>query len=160
MYVRVGAIKMYSKQCEIHSWLLTPLWQWGLNLDLNGIGSVIINISVSENYGFDTIISDYYWYHRYQNSYQLFRKPRFDTNIGLLLFLRFPFSNPRLRVYLNGIGTITIHLNAPKIYEFHTNVGRYYFTCISTPSQRWYGWHLNVIRSVFICLKDQASHKT
>ena len=29
-----------------------------------------------------------------------------------------------LRVHLNGIGNVTIHLNVPKNYEFRTNVGR------------------------------------
>ena len=28
------------------------------------------------------------------------------------------------RVYLNGIGNATIHLNVPDNYEFHTNVNR------------------------------------
>jgi hypothetical protein len=38
---------------------LPPLWQWGLNLDLNGIERVIIHLSFPQNYGFDTIINDY-----------------------------------------------------------------------------------------------------
>ena len=29
-----------------------------------------------------------------------------------------------LRAHLNGIGNVTIHLNVPKDYELHTNVGR------------------------------------
>ena len=29
-----------------------------------------------------------------------------------------------LRVHLKGIGYVTIQLNVPKNYEFHTNVGR------------------------------------
>ena len=78
---------MYNKQCASHSSLLTPLWQWGLNKDLKGIERVI-HLSIPENYGFDTIICDYYSYHRDPNSYKLFRKPQFDTNAGLLLFLR------------------------------------------------------------------------
>ena len=65
---------------------LTPLWEWGLNLDLNGIERVIIHLGVPENYGFDTIISDYYSYHRDQNSYQLFRKPRFDLMLVFYYF--------------------------------------------------------------------------
>ena len=101
--------------------------------------------SVPENYGFDTIIwspfptftgargahkrhQEYnYSYHREQHSYQLFRKPRFDTNVSLLLFLRVtpfqPSPIPLLRVHLNGIGNVTIHLIVPKNYEFYTNVG-------------------------------------
>ena len=35
-----------------------------------------------------------YSYHRVQNSYQLFWKPWFDTNDGLLLFLHATSSNP------------------------------------------------------------------
>ena len=37
----------------------------GDNLDLNGIERVIIHLSVPENYGFDTIVSDYF----YRSSY-------------------------------------------------------------------------------------------
>jgi len=33
--------------------------RWGLNLDLNGIESVIIQLSVPENYAFESIISEY-----------------------------------------------------------------------------------------------------
>jgi hypothetical protein len=33
--------------------------RYGLNLDLNGIERVIIQFSVPENYGFDTIITEY-----------------------------------------------------------------------------------------------------
>ena len=57
-------------------------------MDLNGNERVIIHLCVPENYGFDIIISDYY-------SYQLFQKPRFDTNVGLLLFLRVTLSKLR-----------------------------------------------------------------
>jgi hypothetical protein len=32
-----------------------------------------------------------YSYHRVQYSYQLFQKPRLDTNVGILLSLRHPF---------------------------------------------------------------------
>jgi hypothetical protein len=64
-----------------------------------------------------------------------------------------------LKVHLNGIGNITIHLNLPKNYEFHTNGGRYYFTCISIPIPEMVWEHLNVIGSVTICLKDQVSYK-
>jgi hypothetical protein len=85
---------MYNKHCVSHSRLLTPLWQWGLNLVLNGIERVITHLSVPENFGFDTIISDCYSYQRDQSSYQLFRKPRFDINFGLLVFLRVTPSNP------------------------------------------------------------------
>jgi hypothetical protein len=75
-------------------------------LDLNGNERVIIQLSVPENYGFDTII----------------------TNVGLLLLLHVtpfqPSSMSLLRVHLNGIGNITSHLKVPDNYEFHTNVGR------------------------------------
>ena len=40
---------------------LPPLWQWGLNLDLNGIEGVTIHLSVPKNYGFESIISDYFY---------------------------------------------------------------------------------------------------
>ena len=48
----------FRSQCE---WtrISISLWRWGLNLDLNDIERVIINLSVPENYGFDTIISEY-----------------------------------------------------------------------------------------------------
>ena len=58
----------------------------------------------------------------------------FDTTVGLVLFLRHSFPTLAhiiaryiyifIRVYLNGIRNVTIHLNVPKNYEFHTNVGR------------------------------------
>ena len=44
-----------------YSYPLPPLWRWGLNLELNGIKKVIIHLSVPENYGFDTIISEYFY---------------------------------------------------------------------------------------------------
>ena len=44
-----------------NSYPLQPLWQWGLNLDLNSIEIVIIHLSVPKNYGFDTIMSDYFY---------------------------------------------------------------------------------------------------
>jgi hypothetical protein len=65
-----------------------------------------------------------------------------------------------LRVHLNGIGNITLHLNFPKNYEFCTNVGRYCFTCISTLISEMVCMHLNIIGSVMIYLKDQVSYKT
>jgi hypothetical protein len=40
---------------------LQPLWQWRLKLYLNGIKRVIIHLSVSKNYGFHTIVSDYFY---------------------------------------------------------------------------------------------------
>ena len=58
----------------------------------------------------------------------LTKKIRFDTNVGLLLFLHVTPFQPSpislLRVHLNGIRNVTIHINVPKNYEFHTNVGR------------------------------------
>ena len=33
-----------------------PPWRWGLNLDLNGTGSIIIHLSDPESYAFDTNI--------------------------------------------------------------------------------------------------------
>jgi len=36
-------------------------WKWGLNLDLNVIEGVIIHLSVPQNFGFDTIISEYFY---------------------------------------------------------------------------------------------------
>ena len=87
-----------------NSYPLSPLLRWALNFALNDIRSVILH---PENYGFDTIIY-YYLYrcqrcaltasgynysnHRVQNSYQLFRKPWFNTI--LLLFLQVIPSNP------------------------------------------------------------------
>ena len=44
-----------------YSYSLPPLWRCGLNLDLNGIERVIIHLGVPENYGFDTIIRDYFY---------------------------------------------------------------------------------------------------
>ena len=45
--------------------ILIPYHPYGngdsLNLDLNGIEGVIIHLSVPENYGFDTIISEYFY---------------------------------------------------------------------------------------------------
>ena len=97
-------------------------------MDLNGIEKAIIHLSVPENYGFDAIISNYYSYHRDQNSYQLFRKPQFDTNVGLLLFLLVTPFQPSpitlLRVHLESVGNVTIHLNVPDDCEFHSNVYR------------------------------------
>ena len=43
----------FHSQCQwIRMFLsLTPLWRWGLNLDLNDIESVVIPIIIAENYG-------------------------------------------------------------------------------------------------------------
>ena len=42
-----------------YSYPLPPPWRWGLNFNLNGIEIVIIHLSVLDNYGFDTIVSEY-----------------------------------------------------------------------------------------------------
>ena len=74
--------------------ILTPLWQWGLNLDLNVIERVIIKLIVPENYSFDTIISDY--------------------------FYRLPFTTPLplrvLEVHINDIRGIYFHITESKIH--------------------------------------------
>jgi hypothetical protein len=44
-----------------YSYPLPTLWRWGLNLDLNDIERVVIHLSVPENYGFNTIISEYFY---------------------------------------------------------------------------------------------------
>ena len=55
--------KLFVLNVNGHAYLypLPPLWRWGLNLDLNGIERVIIHLSVPENYGFDSITSDYFY---------------------------------------------------------------------------------------------------
>ena len=44
-----------------YSYPLPSLWRWGLNLDLNDMERDIIHLSVPENYGFHTIICDYFY---------------------------------------------------------------------------------------------------
>jgi hypothetical protein len=47
----------------------------------------------------------------------------------------------------------------PEKLFFHTNVGRYYFTCLCTPIAVMVLVYLNIIGSITICLKDQVSYK-
>jgi hypothetical protein len=50
---------------SMHKHILISYHPYGngdsLNLDINGIEGVIIHLSVPENYGFDTIISEYFY---------------------------------------------------------------------------------------------------
>ena len=95
MFHRVAVLRSQCKWTRIFK-SLTPLWRWGLNLDLKGIERVIIHLSVPENYNFDTIISDY--------------------------FYRLPFttSSPPplqvLEVHINAIRSISIHITESKIH--------------------------------------------
>ena len=138
----VWGIKMYNKQCASHSWLLTPLWQWGLNLDLNGIEKVIIQHSVLENYGFDT----------YQWLLFITLRLKFISDIpkttmrhqcwSSIIFMCYPFQRTPislLRVHLNGIGNITIHLNATsrKTMNFILMLAAIVLHAFPPPSQRW-----------------------
>jgi hypothetical protein len=104
----------YSTQCSQKLWfrhyyqwifLQVALPLWMLEVHINGIMDVTIHITESK-----------------------IKKSWFDTNVGLLLFLRVtPFQpSPKslLGVHLNGIGNITIHLNVLDNYEFHTNISR------------------------------------
>ena len=58
---RLAAFRSQRQWTRIFISLITFLWRWGLNLDLNDIERVIIHLSVPNNYGFDTIISEYFY---------------------------------------------------------------------------------------------------
>jgi len=75
------------------------------------ITETIIHISYSQNHD-STLMLVFYYFH-----------------VSLLQ----THANIIAKGALNVIGYIIINLNVPKNGEFHTNVGRYYFTCISTP---------------------------
>ena len=60
-----------------------------------------------------------YSYHRVQNLKKIDSTPMFFLHVTP--FQPSPIS--LLRVHLNGIGNVTIHLNVLKNYEFHTKVG-------------------------------------
>ena len=108
----------------VHSILVSCIYVYSL---WDSVVAWMRNISVPENYGFDTIICNYFYsspkrhqgynysYHRAQNSYQLFRKPWFDTNVGLLLFLHVTPSKPLLRVILFRSLLLSMLLNYKKL---------------------------------------------
>jgi hypothetical protein len=127
-------------------------------LDLKSIEKVNIHLSVPKNYGFDTI-------HITKTKIHISYSENHDatllwSSIILTCHSFYPTSISLLRVHLNGIGNITIHLNVQKNYEFHTYVDCYCFTCISTPIPGMVWVHLNVIGSVTIYLKDEVLYKT
>ena len=73
-----------------YPYTLPLLWRWKLNLDLNRIERNIIYLIVPKNNSFDSIICDY--------------------------FYRSPSTIPPLRVQVNSIRSISIHITESKIH--------------------------------------------
>ena len=118
----------FGSQCHP----LQPLLWWGLNFALNGIRRVIL---YPKNYSFDTIISDYftgrplppfpftgargahkrqqayiYSYQRVQHSYQLFKKPWFDTPVVFYYFYMSPLPT-LVHIVAKGISSRSVLLS-------------------------------------------------